>query len=69
MSKFVQKQEHYGSDVWTNVAMDDLRKQHCLCLNCNGIRECGVANSLYEICKEENLAVCVTRCPSWSAES
>ena len=59
----IETQEHYGCKVQTNVAMDILRRDQCLCLNCDRISYCEEASSLYDICRDRNLALMVTRCP------
>ncbi len=65
-------QEHYGCRVQTNIAMDILRSDQCLCFNCTGkifdadeMQEynCHIRQALYQTCKEENIALMVTRCP------
>jgi hypothetical protein len=63
----IEQQEHYGAIVWANAALDAARKTGCLCLNCAWMKgNCAVAAHLYELCKEENLALAVTRCPHWT---
>ncbi len=57
-------ENHYGTDVWTNKYMDELRRTECLCLNCKYIG-CQTSRTLYEFCKENDLALAVTRCPGW----
>ena len=64
MKAKVTKQKHYEKDVWTNEIMDGLRPTECLCLNCE--LECVFAESLFDICKDGNLALAVTRCPDYS---
>jgi hypothetical protein len=62
-----QKEKYYGKLVWTHVEMDDLRREQCLCLNCQRMKFCPVAAKLYELCKKEDVALAVTRCPAWEA--
>jgi len=50
--------ERYGEKVWENTKMDALRKEECLCLNCDRIGK-------LELCKKYNLAFAMTRCKSW----
>ena len=57
--------ERYGKDVWSNAEMDALRKTECLCMNCWNFGDCETAMRLYELCKQFNLALAVTRCPEW----
>ena len=63
------KIQKYGVLVWCNEKTDNLRREQCLCLNCgfsnNG---CDAADSLYEICKNKDIALMVTRCPKWTKE-
>ena len=66
----VQKVVRYGVEVWENAYMDALRKKECLCLNCGNMKpgssdHCPAAKKLYELCREENLAMAITRCPAW----
>lgn len=58
-------ENHYGKEVWTNRFMDDLRRKECLCLNCEIQKDCTVAASLFNICKNDNLALAVTRCKNY----
>jgi len=67
MGKPVQV-EAYGETVWSDTEMDKLRKENCLCLRCARLKRktgCLVAKDLYEICKEYDLALMVTRCLAW----
>jgi hypothetical protein len=59
------QEKHYDSTVWTNRFMDELRRHECLCLHCAKQPFCYVAKQLYGICKEENVAMCITRCEQW----
>ena len=56
----------YGVEVWCNERTDILRGSQCLCLNCalmnNG---CLIAKNLYDFCRNEDIALMVTRCPNW----
>jgi len=66
------KQEHYGREVWTHQAMDNLRKTQCLCRSCGRLKpglpdNCAIAGKLYEICKADDVAMSITRCPDWIA--
>jgi hypothetical protein len=65
-SKIVHER-HYGMKVWTNELMDRLRKDECLCLRCGRILDhgCPIASMLYKMCKENNLALAMTRCKNW----
>lgn len=63
------QEEHYGDIVWVSPAVEALRRSDCLCYNCaklkpaDGGDECSIASAFYEICKTENVALAVTRCP------
>jgi hypothetical protein len=70
----IEWQKHYDKNVQTNVAMDILRRDQCLCLNCTGellnmdtkeFYKCPIASKLYEICKQEDIALMITRCPNF----
>lgn len=70
----VIREEKYGAWVWSNVNAEAIRKAHCLCLNCDRMKpgepdHCTKAQKAYELCKEENLAFMVTRCPDWEAKA
>ena len=52
----------YGSTVWSNVAMDELRKTECLCLNCANIEDCYIAKFFHDECETYDIAMMVTRC-------
>ncbi len=58
------RQIHYTAEVWTDEAMDGLRRERCLCLRC-GVSECPAAKVLHGICIMRDLAIVVTRCPIW----
>lgn len=55
----------YGTRVWSDTEMDELRKNHCLCLRCGILFICPIATQLYAICKDRNLALMTTRCQHW----
>ena len=63
----IKEIEKYGKMVKQNVAMDTLRKTECLCLNCEKLvtGECETAKKLYDICKDHNVAMAITRCPNF----
>lgn len=37
----------------------------CLCLNCELMDDCGWATEFYNMCKDADIALAVTRCPEW----
>jgi len=55
----------YGKKVWASSEIEKLRKTNCLCLNCIDMKECELAQKLYKICCEEDMALAVTRCPNF----
>ncbi len=57
-------EKHHGTIVQTDVGMDSIRRERCLCLRC-GKHECFVAKQLFEFCKKFDIALAVTRCPEW----
>ena len=62
----IEKQTHHGTEVWTHVAMDVLRATECLCKNCV-TPGCPVAAGLFRACRDNSIALAVTRCPDWEA--
>jgi 5-methylcytosine-specific restriction endonuclease McrA len=58
----IEKGLYYEKEVWANTELDILRRNECLCLNCDRMLSCQVAKKLYEICKTNNMAVAITRC-------
>jgi hypothetical protein len=58
----VEKGIYYGKEAWSNIEFDTLRKNECLCLNCINMISCEVAKKFFELCKENNMAVAITRC-------
>lgn len=66
MKKPAVQVEKYGVKVWQNKEMDELRKDECLCLNCDHIKECDTATAGYKLCVSDNIAFMVTRCPNYS---
>lgn len=70
MKRQPKKETHYGKEVWVNPTTEALRREECLCLNCGNSKpgepdHCHTAKDLYEICKRDNVAFPVTRCPRW----
>ncbi len=63
------QETHYDRVVWVSPIIEAIRREECLCWNCSkltpGNREtnCHIANKLYVICVEEDVAIPVTRCP------
>lgn len=70
VNNIVLKGEFYDALVSYNPIMDELRKNNCLCLNCElmtKIREtnCNIANQLYEISVKNDMAMAITRCKKY----
>lgn len=68
----IERQEHYGSVVWTHVELDQMRRLHCLCRLCDRCNpgapdHCGTAAALFRVCQDRDIAMAVTRCPHYSA--
>ena len=60
----------HGKRAWAHPIMDSLRREECLCLNCDNLKpgqsdNCHIAQTFYEVCVKENVALAVTRCPFW----
>lgn len=64
----IQQEIHYSANVWTNTCTDKLRKTECLCFNCKAIKECPISKELYYICKNNDLALMMTRCKNFESE-
>lgn len=64
------KGRFFGKPVWVNPLMESHREKECLCFNCDNLKpdqadNCPIAQSFFEICFKENVALAVTRCPLW----
>lgn len=63
-----RKEMHYGKEVWVNPTTETLRRNECLCLNgCANMKpgqldHCPIAQRLYQVCMDGNVALAVTRC-------
>lgn len=69
-----KKEKHYGHEVWVNPLTESIRKEECLCFNCDNLKpeksdNCSIAQSLYKICLEKNVAMIITRCPAWKPKN
>ena len=57
-----------SEQIWSNTRMDKLRREECLCRNCERMNDkppyasCPVAGKLYQICLEHDMAMAITRC-------
>ena len=61
----IEKIIAHGIEVYADKEMDDLRRGRCLCLNCGEMDSCSSAKQLYGICKENDMALAVTRCKDY----
>jgi hypothetical protein len=74
MQERPRQETHYGREVWVNPVTESLRPTECLCMNCNNLKpgqpdNCPIAQSLYEICVREGVALAITRCPIWKPKT
>lgn len=60
--KVVLVQGKNGGPVYAHEEMDALRRTECLCRSCARCGPCKYGQRLYEICKEADIALSVTRC-------
>ena len=73
MEEYPTKEKHHGKEVWVNPTTESIRKEECLCFNCNLLKpdqqdNCFIAKLLYEACAQNDIALMVTRCPLWESE-
>ena len=61
----IRKEKKYGVYVWINTETDELRREQCLCLNCDHLTQCVIAKNSHELCKKHDIAFMMTRCPKW----
>lgn len=60
--------EGHPPEIYAEPEMDRMRKEKCLCLNCRRGDEkipyysCPVAQSVYRICVDNDMAMMITRC-------
>lgn len=63
-----KKEEKDPDKIWANTELDAQRKTQCLCTNCDRKNEpqpyssCPVAQQIYQICVQQNMAMAITRC-------
>ena len=74
MQKKPKEEVHYGETVWVNPTTENLRRDECLCFNCDNMKpgepdHCHIASAFYEVCKRENVALIVARCPLWKPKT
>jgi hypothetical protein len=63
----IVRENHYGQDVWVNQFTERFRKEECLCLHCDILKECSYAKRLYETCVAGDIALAVTRCKHYTS--
>jgi hypothetical protein len=78
MMRIPVREDHYNRLVWVNPVTEDLRRRECLCYNCTKLvtesqqkagdtgSGCPIAGQLYGVCKKEDVALVVTRCPEFN---
>ncbi|PIN99670.1 hypothetical protein COT72_05320 [archaeon CG10_big_fil_rev_8_21_14_0_10_43_11] len=61
--------EGHPKEVWANNTMDATRREQCMCLNCERLNtnstyynSCPVSQKLYDLSKEHDMAIMITRC-------
>jgi hypothetical protein len=74
MKEQPKQETHYGHEVWVNPTTESLRRSECLCLNCGNLKpgqpdNCHIAQTFYQVCVQNNVALAVTRCPLWKPKS
>jgi hypothetical protein len=63
-----KKDENQPDEVWSNTSLDEIRREECLCLNCDRKNEevpyssCPVSAKLYKVCVDYDMAMAVSRC-------
>ena len=63
----IEKVVKYDAEVWSNTKMDELRSEECLCFNCAYDKDsCKIAEKIYNICVEDDMAMMITRCKNYS---
>jgi hypothetical protein len=73
VNKYKKRPEQPDS-VYANPNMDLLRREECLCINCDRKNEpkpyasCPVAVKIYNICVEHDMAMMITRCGATNSE-
>ncbi|MCX6746602.1 MAG: hypothetical protein NTU63_00510 [Candidatus Pacearchaeota archaeon] len=66
MTGKIEKIVAHGVEVFADVEMDNLRRERCLCLNCQKMpSNCSVSKDFYHLCLQNNIALMVTRCPEY----
>ena len=62
----VSKVKVHDRHVYRHHEMDELRAEHCLCLNCREMAQgCLIAGQFYDLCQQHDIALAITRCPHW----
>jgi hypothetical protein len=47
--------------------MDELRRDRCLCLQCDFLKSCDLARTMFILCKDHDMALAVTRCKQFDS--
>lgn len=64
--------EHHGKEVKVQEHLKGRHREHCLCYTCVEFKpedreaNCPIANALYAICVEHNVATPVWECPKFA---
>jgi hypothetical protein len=66
----IENVNRYGTETFENTSMDSFRHKECMCYHCRAFsidseENCPVAQQLYKICVENNMAMIITRCKFW----
>ncbi len=66
----VEKQTKHGRPVQVSKHIEMLRPTHCLCMSCarlipGELKNCSIAQGLYNVCAGNDVALAVTRCPHY----
>lgn len=70
MNNYV-KYTHHNAEVTVREDLKGKHREHCLCWDCDKLNttsredNCPIANKLYAICVEHNLATPVFECPEF----
>lgn len=59
----IEKIVAHDTEVYADIEMDNLRRERCLCLNCNKMdTSCHTAKVFYHLSLQNGIALMVTRC-------
>lgn len=63
-----KKDEKDPPRIWVEEQLDALRREFCLCMNCDRKNDqppyssCPTAKKIYEICVQSNMSMAITKC-------